>query len=302
MSHHFAKPENALKRAEELLHVGQQNAALDSLHDVLSSKRHRTWTPVIEQVIIKYLDICISLKKGRMAKDGLIQYRNICQQVNIGSLEDVLRHLMNKVDAEARAAMANAEDVAATLVTDLDAEETPESILLSAMTGDDQATRTEREVVTPWLKFIWETYRTVLEILRSNQKLESLYSETAHKAFGFCVKYKRPTEMRRLCELLRNHLASLSKYPPREAVAAGTPTDGLAMHLEVRYAQLNAAADLELWQESYRTIEDIHALTLTLKKPPKTSMQLLCVAAPGRATLCGGRAPLPPPRCHARAL
>ncbi|KAJ1635286.1 hypothetical protein T492DRAFT_467308 [Pavlovales sp. CCMP2436] len=275
MSHHFAKPENALKRAEELLHVGQQTAALDSLHDVLSSKRHRTWTPVIEQVITKYLDICITLKKGRMAKDGLIQYRIICQQINVGSLDDVLRALMAKVDAAASGAIGDAEGVTQSIaVSDLDADETPESILLSAMTGDDSATRTERETVTPWLKFMWETYRTVLEILRSNNKLEGLYAETASKAFAFCVKYKRATEMRRLCELLRNHLSALSKYQPREAQAAGLPADGLSMHLEVRYSQLNAAADLELWQECYRTIEDIHALSLTLKKPPKTSMQL----------------------------
>eukprot|EP00304_Pavlova_gyrans_P006868 CAMPEP_0206048998 /NCGR_PEP_ID=MMETSP1466-20131121/25635_1 /ASSEMBLY_ACC=CAM_ASM_001126 /TAXON_ID=44452 /ORGANISM="Pavlova gyrans, Strain CCMP608" /LENGTH=224 /DNA_ID=CAMNT_0053424081 /DNA_START=35 /DNA_END=706 /DNA_ORIENTATION=+ len=224
MAHHFAKPENALKRAEELLHVGQQQAALDSLHDVLSSKRHRTWTPTIEQIIKKYLDICISLKKGRMAKDGLIQYRIICQQVNVGSLEEVLRYLMTRVDAEALTAMQGAEDMVVA-INDLDAEETPESILLSAMTGDDQATRNEREVVTPWLKFMWETYRTVLEILRSNAKLESLYQETAQKAFAFCVKYKRATELRRLCELLRNHLSALSKFQPKESAAAGLPPD-----------------------------------------------------------------------------
>ena len=31
--------------------------------------------------MFKYVDLCIELKKGRHAKDGLIHYRNICQQV-----------------------------------------------------------------------------------------------------------------------------------------------------------------------------------------------------------------------------
>lgn len=34
----FAKPENALNRAEELIAVGQKQAALQALHDVITSK------------------------------------------------------------------------------------------------------------------------------------------------------------------------------------------------------------------------------------------------------------------------
>jgi len=52
----------------------------------------------------------------------------------------------------------------------------------------------------------------VLEILRNNSKLEALYAMTAQRAFQFCLQYKRLTEFRRLCEILRNHLANLNKY------------------------------------------------------------------------------------------
>jgi translation initiation factor 3 subunit A len=33
----------------------------------------------------------------------------------------------------------------------------------------------------------------------------------ACKAFGFCLTYKRNTEFRRLCDILRQHLANINK-------------------------------------------------------------------------------------------
>ena len=74
--------------------------------------------------------------------------------------------------------------------------------------------RTDREEVTPWFKFLWETYRSVLDILRNNSRLEALYAMTATHAFQFCLTYRRTTEFRRLCDILRNHLANLNKYAP----------------------------------------------------------------------------------------
>ena len=74
--------------------------------------------------------------------------------------------------------------------------------------------RTDREMVTPWFKFLWETYRTILDILRNNSRLEALYAMTAIRAFQFCLTYKRNTEFRRLCDILRNHLANLNKCAP----------------------------------------------------------------------------------------
>lgn len=84
--------------------------------------------------------------------------------------------------------------VEAAKVGDLEAEATPESIMLSTMTAEGEKERTDREMVVPWLKFLWETYRAVLDILKTNTKLEHVYHATCIKAFNFC---------RSVCNVLR---------------------------------------------------------------------------------------------------
>ena len=45
------KPEGAIKRADELLGVGQKQNALQTLHDTITNKRQqRNWTKALEQV------------------------------------------------------------------------------------------------------------------------------------------------------------------------------------------------------------------------------------------------------------
>ena len=59
--------------------------------------------------MFKYMDLCVELKKGRYAKDGLIHYRNVCQQVNVASLEEVIKYFIKTSTDRAEAAMAAAE-------------------------------------------------------------------------------------------------------------------------------------------------------------------------------------------------
>lgn len=178
-------------------------------------------------------------------------------------------------------AQAKADQVQSTIDTatstnlnidDLEATETPETILLATVSGEQSKDRTDRAIVTPWLKFLWETYRTVLEILKNNARLEIMYQSTAHQAFDFCLKYTRKTEFRRLCELLRNHVQNAAKYSSQMHAINLNEPDTLQRHLETRFRQLNVADELELWQEAFRSVEDIHMLLTLSKRPAKNIM------------------------------
>lgn len=180
---------------------------------------------------------------------------------------------MKTAQAKADEVQSSLETTAATAsIDDLEASETPESILLSTVSGEQSRDRTDRAIVTPWLKFLWETYRTVLDILRNNARLEIMYQSTAMQAFEFCQKYTRKTEFRRLCELLRNHVQTAAKYSAQMHAINLNDPDTLQRHLETRFQQLNVAVELELWQEAFRSVEDIHTLLNLSKRPPKNVM------------------------------
>ncbi|KKA25062.1 Eukaryotic translation initiation factor 3 subunit EifCa [Rasamsonia emersonii CBS 393.64] len=271
------KPENVLKRAQELIAVGQAPAALTVLHEHVISKRTRS-SPIasLEPVMILFVELCVDLRKGKAAKDGLYQFKNIAQNTNVGTIERFIELAEQKVtEAQAKAdeIQSSLESVApSTNVEDLEAIETPETILLATVSGEQSKDRTDRAIVTPWLKFLWETYRTVLEILKNNARLEVMYQTTALQAFQFCLKYTRKTEFRRLCELLRNHVQNAAKYSAQMHAINLSDPDTLQRHLDTRFHQLNVAVELELWQEAFRSVEDIHTLLSLSKRPPKNIM------------------------------
>ena len=269
------------QRAQELMGVGQSQAALSLLHEHVTSKRARN-NPVasMEPVMELFVELCVDLKKGKAAKDGLYSYKNYAQNTNVATIEMIVQKFIELAENKVTDAQRKADEVqssletttTATNVDDLEAIETPESILLSTVSGEQSRDRTDRAIVTPWLKFLWETYRTVLDILKNNARLEVKYQATALRAFEFCSNYTRKTEFRRLCELLRNHLQNAVKYQSQAYAINLSDADTLQRHLDTRFQQLNVAVELELWQEAFRSIEDIHMLLNLSKRPPRNIM------------------------------
>lgn len=86
------------------------------------------------------------------------------------------------------------------------------------------------------------------------------------------MKHERKVEFRRLCETLRLHLANVAKYANQTHSINLADPETLQHHLDTRFAQLNTSVELELWQEAFRSVEDVHNLLTMAKKAPRPAM------------------------------
>jgi translation initiation factor 3 subunit A len=196
----------------------------------------------------------------------------------------VINHYIDRAESSLTKAATSTEAavVEAERVADLDEGGSPESIMMSTMTEEGERQRNERKLLVPWLIFVWETYRSVLDILKSNSKLELVYHRTAERAFTFCSQYKRKVEFRRLCEMLRTHLTNLLKANVPFGTAPvndkrlrgwdGWREESVELHLNTRFKQLEVTTQLELWTEGFKTVEDIHTIMHIQKKAPKSKV------------------------------
>lgn len=62
-----------LQRSDELLAVGQPLAALSSVYEIISSGKRFRSTPLssLEPIMIRFMDLCVMLRKGKHAREGL---------------------------------------------------------------------------------------------------------------------------------------------------------------------------------------------------------------------------------------
>lgn len=231
--------------------------------------------------MLRFVELCVDLRKGKTAKEGLFQYKNIAQNTSVTTIETVLKHYLDLATERVADAQSKSQQLVLDSISDLDAASTPESVMMSSVSAANSQDRTDRAILTPWLAFLWEGYRTTLDILRNNARLEIMYQSVANAAFQFCLTYQRKSEFKRLCDLLRNHLQIASRSPSAKSTGTAahlinlSEPETLQRHIDTRFSQLSASVELELWNEAFRSIEDIHHLLSLSKRPPKPATMAL---------------------------
>jgi translation initiation factor 3 subunit A len=269
---YFYKPETAINRAQQFLEVNKDDAALETLLEVLRSKKHRSEVQKLKEVIKETLTLCIKLQQSTTVKDSLYQFRNITSNVEPSAFNGAVEHFLNESEECAKKARAESQQAVLDTVEDLDQLMTPESLLLSTVSGEDTQSRTDRALLTPWLKFLWESYRNILDLVRNNKTFEDLYRDIARRTFEFCLEYRRHTEFRKLCEMFRSHLLAIQRAQPPvkdSYYISLTNPDSVICLVDIRFAQMHAAVRLDLWQEAFKAIEEVHNLFLLTSKHVK---------------------------------
>uniref|UniRef100_A0AC34F443 PCI domain-containing protein n=1 Tax=Panagrolaimus sp. ES5 TaxID=591445 RepID=A0AC34F443_9BILA len=268
------RPEAVLQRAEEFISVGKDNDALNALHEIIRDRRHKQWSPTHELIMLRHLELCVKLRNASIAKDALYQYKALTQQVAVSSLENVMKHLLrlaeNKAETAQKESIEKLEEI-----DDLDSSDAPEALLLSVVSGAVSQDRMDRTVLSPWLRFLWDSYRNCLDLLRNNSLVENLYHQIARQSFAFCIKYQRRNEFRKLCDLLRLHLSQLQKNIHSHSANNQriNLAESLSIMQETRLIQLDTAIQMELWGEAYKSTEDLHNLMQLGKEKEKRTIK-----------------------------
>jgi|LauGreDrversion4_2_1035121.scaffolds.fasta_scaffold436393_2 translation initiation factor 3 subunit A len=189
------RPEGALNSARGLVEIGRIDDALDALHDVLGNRRFRQWNTNMEKIAEEYVKLCLSLGKPRFAKDGLIQFRNICQPNNLQSVDGILKMFRTAAEEKVRETRGKLV-VGADGLIDLEEVESGENLLVSALSPE--ASVVDERAARAALRDLWDTLRVILEVCRNHAALDETYHSTAIKAFDFCryVFNPRPLKVR----------------------------------------------------------------------------------------------------------
>lgn len=234
--------------------MGKPTEGITVLQQFLRTSTRQVWKQSYEDLMVRFLDLCVENRKSQNAKEGIRSYLQLTESANPQSLRKVVLHLLSRTNEKCSAAYEKANPSALAEIDDLEDNDSPDRILMSMVSADSAQDRADHEIFVPWVRFMWDCLRNVLDKLRGSKRMRSLYQEVCGEAFSFCATYNRTTEFRRVCNLIHRHM----KAPDNggvDPITSMAPAE-LEVYMRLRFVQLETCAKLQMWAEAYRTIKD----------------------------------------------
>ena len=180
----------------------------------------------------------------------------------------MVKYFLKLASDKASAAREGPEQAVLQEVEDGNHVTAPENLLLSSVCGECVKKRCDDAPPDPWVKFLWDSYWNMLELLKNNNTVQKVYADVAKDALRFCLEYQRKREFRKLCEILKNHLLQAKRYQTQPHSLRFDNTDTIQYLVDVRFEQVACSITIHLCPETFKAIEDIHYLLELNGKAP----------------------------------
>jgi len=85
----------------------------------------------------------------------------------------------------------------------IEEEDNPEDMYLNVL--DDNLDISKKDRVRKNWRILFDAFRTELELIYRNKKLEEVYCSFGKRAFAKCLKFKKCIEFKRLSDVVKSH-------------------------------------------------------------------------------------------------
>eukprot|EP01084_Bolivina_argentea_P307210 530955_1 len=221
-------PNVAIEKANDLIKNKKQENAFNVLFETISYRHRAQFDQTYEDAMKLYIDVGVSILKS--CKEGFLHYRSLVQQNHPQSLQKMIEHLVFTIE-EAGA------------------------IEILSLGGLNNLSDLQYESKT--LKYQWDSYQTILMILRNNGKLNNVYSNVVNKCIEFCKSLTRPKEFKKLNETIRRIFGYVINNQNFDYALKINSSETLNSMFETRLNLLRCSLFMKLHQESFKTIKDI---------------------------------------------
>lgn len=263
-------PAMAIEKSQKLLSDHRYEDAQQKLYETLAYRQRAQFEDVYERTMDLY--ITIGVEALLSCKEGFIRYRTLVQQNHSQSLEKMLNKLLDMAELKGETAISSFEEQS------LELRDMQEEMYAAA--------ENERQLSDEWyaemlnelqlsqfsniiLNYVWDSYQTVLMILKNNGKLNHVYGKTVERCLRFCTRLNRSSELKKLCDTVRRRLTYIDYNQKFDYAVKISSSEILNAMISTRLQLLQCCLEMRLHQESFKCTNDIQMIlqrTRDLKK------------------------------------